>query len=224
MHRNFHSAIIYGSIDAVIFFDLILKFSVIRPGCNSILQRHYPNENLVIFTKFFTICVATHNFFRIFAFVMGTILQHRISQTMPLSPHAEAMLNIIVCADYFRRSNMIICERYGISFVQYNVLRILKGALPGGHPRCEIRKRLLERGTDITRLIDKLERMELVERTRDFDDKRLSLTRITQKGVDLLDEIKPYIDTFDEMLQNVITQEECLELSRLCEKIYEHEL
>lgn len=162
--------------------------------------------------------------FRIFAFKMGTILQHRISQTMPLTAHAEAMLNIIVCADYFRRSSISICEKHGISFVQYNVLRILKGAFPGGHPRCEIKKRLLERGTDITRLVDKLERMELVERTRDFDDKRLSLTRITQKGVDLLDEIKPLIDNFDEALQQYITKEECLELSRLCEKIYAHEL
>lgn len=154
---------------------------------------------------------------------MGTILRKRISQSIPLSSHAEAMLNVIVCADYLRRSCQEICENYGISFVQYNVLRILKGALPGGHSRCEIRKRLLERGTDITRLIDKLENMGLAERTRDFDDRRISLTRITDKGVELLDELKPHIDNFDAMLQTIISFDESMELSRLCEKIYEKE-
>lgn len=151
---------------------------------------------------------------------MGTILRKRISQTIPLNPHAEAILNIIVTADYFRRVCQQICEDYGISFVQYNVLRILKGALPGGHPRCEIKKRLLERGTDVTRLIDKLEQMGYVERTKDFDDKRFSLARITEKGVDLLNDIKPRIDAFDDTLQMVISKEEALELSRICEKIY----
>ena len=94
------------------------------------------------------------------------------------------------------------------------------GARPEGHPRCEIISRLIERGTDVTRLIDRLEKRGLVERARDGQDRRHSHTRITQSGVELLEVINPILEVqhFEQMRR--FTDEECLELSRLCEKIY----
>src|SRR6187551_2908692 len=49
---------------------------------------------------------------------------------------------------------------------QYNVLRILRGAIEG-LPCGEIGNRMLTRDPDITRLLDRLEKRGLISRSRD---------------------------------------------------------
>jgi len=151
---------------------------------------------------------------------MGNALLHRIKQKSFSSPQHEAMLNVMVAGDYLRQQVERTCAEFDITPIQFNVLRILMGARPEGHPRCEIISRLIERGTDVTRLIDRLEKRGLVERARDGQDRRHSHTRITQSGVELLEVINPILEVqhFEQMRR--FTDEECLELSRLCEKIY----
>ncbi|MFN8368064.1 MAG: MarR family winged helix-turn-helix transcriptional regulator [Candidatus Kapaibacterium sp.] len=155
--------------------------------------------------------------------VMGEILRNRIQQSQEMSPYVDAMLNVLVCADYFRRLSEQVCSEHGISLIQYNVLRILKGAHPGGHSRCDIRSRLVERGTDITRLVDKLEAQGFAERTRSETDKRYSHTKITTKGIQLLQTLHPKIEAIDNMLSEVISHKEAEKLSEICEKIYSNE-
>src|ERR1051326_4768395 len=72
-----------------------------------------------------------------------------------------------------------------ISPTQYNVLRILRGA-PEGLACGEIGSRLITREPDITRLLDRLEKAELISRGREAKDRRMVLTRITPKGLELL--------------------------------------
>ena len=68
-----------------------------------------------------------------------------------------------------------------LSSTQYNVLRILRGA-PEGLPCGEIGNRMITRDPDITRLLDRLEKRGLVSRCRETKDRRMVLTRITDKG------------------------------------------
>lgn len=72
-----------------------------------------------------------------------------------------------------------------LSRTQYNVLRILRGA--GGPLPCgEIASRMITRDPDITRLLDRLDKRGLVSRSRDADDRRTVLARITPEGLKLL--------------------------------------
>jgi DNA-binding MarR family transcriptional regulator len=82
-----------------------------------------------------------------------------------------------------------ICERHGITNSQYNVLRILAGC-PDGQARCDIAKRLIDRAPDVTRLVDRLERSGLVERSWSPENRRHSIARITPAGATLLDTMK----------------------------------
>ena len=68
---------------------------------------------------------------------------------------------------------------------QYNVLRILRGA-PEGLPCGEISNRMVTRDSDITRLLDRLEKRTLISRCRESKDRRTVMTRITQEGLELL--------------------------------------
>jgi len=72
-----------------------------------------------------------------------------------------------------------------LSSTQYNVLRILRGA-PEGLPCGEIGNRMVTRDSDITRLLDRLEKRSLVSRCRESKDRRTVLTRITPEGLELL--------------------------------------
>jgi DNA-binding MarR family transcriptional regulator len=68
---------------------------------------------------------------------------------------------------------------------QYNVLRILRGA-PEGLPCGEISNRMVTRDSDITRLLDRLEKRSLISRCRESKNRRTVMTRITQEGLELL--------------------------------------
>jgi len=132
----------------------------------------------------------------------------------------EAMLNLLLAADHVRQRFERICAPHGITQPQYNVLRILRGAHPDGHPRCEIIRRLIEHSPDVTRLVDRLERMGLVERTRGAEDRRLSLTRITQGGLDLLTKMEADVAANEAWFASLLPCGESEALSQLCERIY----
>src|SRR5271163_2606053 len=72
-----------------------------------------------------------------------------------------------------------------LSSTQYNVLRILRGS-PEGLPCGEIGNRMVTRDSDITRVLDRLEKRSLVTRCRESKDRRTVWTRITPEGLDLL--------------------------------------
>lgn len=154
---------------------------------------------------------------------MGDALKKRLKQSSFESEAQEALLNVLVAANYLHQSINYMCASFGITHTQYNVLRILRGVYPNGHPRSDIICRMIEQAPDVTRLIDRLEKQGLVERVRSESDRRLSIARITQKGLDLLERTTPQITRFDGTLQNKLSVEECQTLSALCEKIYADE-
>lgn len=151
---------------------------------------------------------------------MGDGLRQRIKQERFSSPAQEAFLNLLVAADHLQSVAQTICEAQGLTRGQYNVLRILKGVYPAGHPRCEIAVRMVERAPDITRLVDRLEKQGLVERGRGDADRRQSVTRITKKGIQLLERLNPQLEEGHKDMANRLTDADCRKLSELCERIY----
>lgn len=76
---------------------------------------------------------------------------------------------------------------HGITPTQYNVLRILRGAGPGGLCRNEVGERLVTPVPDVTRLLDRMADLQLITRQRSDDDRRLVRTQLTPKGLALVD-------------------------------------
>jgi DNA-binding MarR family transcriptional regulator len=114
-------------------------------------------------------------------------LQQAIRQRRPFrSLEAEAFLNIEHTADALLRGLTDLLKGADLSPTQYNVLRILRGAGPGGLACGEIADRMVTRDPDITRLLDRLAHRGLVDRTRDGRDRRVVTTTITREGKDLL--------------------------------------
>jgi DNA-binding MarR family transcriptional regulator len=74
----------------------------------------------------------------------------------------------------------------GLTGAQYNVLRILRGAEPGGLACRGIGDRMISHDPDITRLLDRMEKRGLITRERQTDDRRVVKTRITPQALSLL--------------------------------------
>jgi len=152
---------------------------------------------------------------------MTTKLQHEVKKKRPFeSPEQEAALSVVRTSDQLQIRFARLLRQHGLTPSQYNVLRILRGVHPEGHPRCEIARRMLERAPDVTRLIDRLEKRGWVARDRSERDRRLSISRITAAGLDLLEKIGPSLEGVQRELAARLPQSDCRELSRICEAIY----
>ena len=64
-------------------------------------------------------------------------------------------------------------KEFGLTGTQYNALRILRGAGAEGLPCTEIGERMITHDPDITRLLDRLQKRGLAERTRGKHDRRV---------------------------------------------------
>lgn len=152
---------------------------------------------------------------------MGEVLRNRIKQTAPFESQAqEAMLNLFVASAHVRRRVEAACREFDLQFAHHNVLRILRGTHPDGHPRCEIIERMLDPSPDVTRLIDKLVERGLVERSRSEEDRRMIIHTITDEGLGLLDELDPKIRDVQEWFDERVADRDLRHLSRICEGIY----
>jgi DNA-binding MarR family transcriptional regulator len=154
---------------------------------------------------------------------MTEALSRRLKQAQFASAAQEALLSVIVAANTLNDLMDGICEDFGISRPQYNVLRILRGVHPEGHARCEIARRMVDRASDITRLVDRLQTRGFVKRYRGDSDQREAITCITAKGIRLLDKMRPQIDAQAARILRKLSDQDCLELSRLCAMIFEPE-
>jgi len=108
---------------------------------------------------------------------------------------------------------------HDITEQQYNVLRILRGF------RAEapltigfIKERMLDKDSDVSRLVDRLFIRKMVTRTENTADRRQKAVEITDEGLALLSsmlECEMKVDT----LLSKLTEEEVIQLNYLLDKI-----
>jgi DNA-binding MarR family transcriptional regulator len=106
-----------------------------------------------------------------------------------LRTRVSVAYDILRTASYLRRFYADVFEQHGITFQQYNVVRILRGAGPHGLPTLEIARRMIDEAPGITRLLDRLEAKKLIRRERPANNRRQVICYVTQKGLDLLQEL-----------------------------------
>ena len=118
-------------------------------------------------------------------------LARDIKQTKPFfSPRLEVYFNLLRTTTLLTQTAVELLKNHDLSETQYNVLRILRGAATtpdGGLPCSEVGARLITHDPDVTRLLDRLEKRDLVQRARGDTDRRVVLVRITPAGTALLE-------------------------------------
>jgi DNA-binding MarR family transcriptional regulator len=129
---------------------------------------------------------------------MSSRLQAEIKQTKPFPRRSsEALLSVLRTAALLEHRVNEILRPHGITELQYNVLRILRGAGAEGLCGRDISERLVSQVPDVSRLLDRMESMQLLRRERDATDRRHVTARITAKGLRLLEVTTPELDAFE---------------------------
>ena len=154
-------------------------------------------------------------------FVAGKI-QNEIRQSKGFSnPSEEAVLNILRTSDVMTQLLTDLLKPSGLSSTQYTVLLILRGS-SGKGPCCrEIGERLVTRDPDVTRLIDRLEKRDLLLRTRDKDDRRVVTIQLTPAGMALVNELDEPIEKWNRKLMRNISGADTKILIDLLERFRE---
>ncbi len=144
-------------------------------------------------------------------------LEEEIKQPLFKHPFEKAILNIRFTNGWLDQIILSVLKQHGLSEEQYNVLRILKGQYPNPSPLQRISERMLNRMSNVTRLVEKLRRNGLVSREVCPANRRKVDILITQQGLNLLDEVAPQLEAQLRDQQH-ITAEEVAELNRILDK------
>ena len=106
----------------------------------------------------------------------------------------KAGLNILYTAWWLKTIMSKELKEYGLTHEQYNVLRILKGRFPDKMCVRDIACRMIEKNSNIPRIIDRLEVKKLAKRNTSAADKRETVITITQAGINILEFTTKKID------------------------------
>ena len=99
------------------------------------------------------------------------------------------MMAIVRAAELFKKESSAIFIKYGLTFSQYNILRVLDKSENGQNNITNIRSIMLVSGSRITGLAKRLEKKGLLIRKSDTNDERIKILEITPKGSQTLKDI-----------------------------------
>jgi DNA-binding MarR family transcriptional regulator len=130
----------------------------------------------------------------------------------------KALLNILYTAWWYRARINNVLKPYGLTPEQYNVLRILKGSHPEMMCVKDISSRMIEKSSNVPRIIDRLEIKKLIRRNRGEDDGRQTMIELTKAGMAVLVEASKEMNQCDDQLIG-LTETEAEQLNVILEKL-----
>jgi MarR family 2-MHQ and catechol resistance regulon transcriptional repressor len=145
-------------------------------------------------------------------------IEEEIHQKKFRSEFQKATINLIYTTNWLLNRHKQFLSQFDITQQQFNVLRILRGQYPESISTSAIRERMLDRSSDASRIVDRIHRQGLVEKSVCLADKRLVDVRISQKGLDLLAKIDLKNDEMDHLLGD-LNEEEARQLNHLLDRI-----
>lgn len=145
-------------------------------------------------------------------------IEDEIFQKKFRNEYQKVQLNILFTAGWLAGHLAHIFKKYGITGQQYNVLRIIKGSHPLPCSIQMIRERMLDRMSDTSRIVERLNRLGFISRVVNATDRRSVHITISEKGNELLERMKEEEANIDSLV-STLTEEEAGQLSMLLDKI-----
>lgn len=144
-------------------------------------------------------------------------LEDEIKQKLFRNEHHKAALNIIYTFNWLNTYQSELFKQFKITSQQYNILRILRGQFPKPASVNLLKERMLDKMSDVSRLVERLRQKKLITRKECPDDRRQVDVLITQIGLDLLKEMDKLSSKADKILSN-LNEKELKQLNELLDK------
>ena len=142
---------------------------------------------------------------------MPTLEDHLITKPIK-DPYSRVFLNVMFTGVWLQQAVGQVLKPFDITEPQYNVLRILRGQQGASMNLYEIQNRMIQKMSNVSRLIDKLVAKKLVTRKESKENRRRVDITITQKGLDLLDELEPHILPIFKKISSNLTKEQAKQM------------
>jgi DNA-binding MarR family transcriptional regulator len=154
----------------------------------------------------------------VYTYVCVVKLEQAIQSTKFKNEVHKAGLNILYTAWWLKTVMSKELKEFGLTHEQFNVLRILKGKYPEQMCVRDIACRMIEKSSNVPRIIDRLELKKLVKRSNSALDKRETVITLTQSGITILDATTATVNkVMDGLL--TINDRDAVQLNQLLEKV-----
>jgi len=122
-----------------------------------------------------------------------------------LSANEKVLMGIVRVAEIFKRNHSAVFRNYGLSFPQYNILRVLEASDKGCNKMSNVSRIMLVPGANITGIAKRLEKDGFILKKSDPGDERVTLLEITPKGKRTLINIEKEKDEWLEIMLHNLT-------------------
>jgi DNA-binding MarR family transcriptional regulator len=146
-------------------------------------------------------------------------LENEIKQSKRIqSEYIRLTINLLFsgswCNDFCNRH----FKSFGLTHEQYNVLRILRGSHPKQLSVSDVQSRMIEKSSNVTRLVEKLLTKNYIHRELNPDNRRIVLLSINETGLELMENIDESMYLVEKKMEN-LSIEEAFTLNQLLDKL-----
>jgi len=145
-------------------------------------------------------------------------IEDEIKQSNFKSEHQKAYINLVYTSGWLQQVQAALFKPFGLTLPQYNILRILRGQHPKPATISLLIERMLDKTSNASRIVDKLEVKGLVTRKQCPDDRRTVDVLITDKALALLKEMDG-LEGGTQTGIKALSEQEAQELNRILDKI-----
>jgi DNA-binding MarR family transcriptional regulator len=136
-----------------------------------------------------------------------------------LSTDEKLLIAVVRAAEIFKRAHAGVFRNYGLSFPQYNVLRVLDASEHGQNKISEVGRIMLVPGANMTGIAKRMEKAGFILRKSDSSDERVTMLKITSKGRKTLKRIEKEKDEWLEVLLKGFSKEERFQLLSMVKRL-----
>lgn len=145
-------------------------------------------------------------------------IEDEIKQPIFRDEYQKAVINLVYTAGWLQLRQAVAFKPFGLTLPQFNILRILRGQHPLPATVALLIDRMLDKTSNASRIVDRLEEKKLVTRTVCPANRRAVDIRITKAGLDLLDGIEA-AGVLDCKESAPLNEDEMRQLNDLLDKI-----
>ena len=148
-------------------------------------------------------------------------LELELKNSKPIPVRRRAMLNILFTASWLDCLLNRHLREYDLTHPQFNILRILNGS-PDGLTVLDIKSRMIDRSSNVSRLVEKLRSAGWVARAPHQRDRRMVTVTLSSAGKTLLRKIEQGgLFRAENLPGGKLTDAEMIELADLLDKFRE---
>ncbi|HEX8657146.1 MAG TPA: MarR family transcriptional regulator [Hymenobacter sp.] len=144
-------------------------------------------------------------------------IEDEIKQPLFRNEYQKAHINLVYTAGWLQLRQAAAFKPFGLTLPQFNILRILRGQHPLPATVALLIDRMLDKTSNASRIVDRLEEKQLVTRTVCPANRRAVDIRITKAGLELLDRIEQANITHSSIEQ--LSEAEAHQLNALLDKV-----